>query len=104
VYTRLRFLFDDVQCAKPTTSRNASVESFAVCRGFGHGKLEMNKCLNLVLEGGWDEEFSGLGGSREYPRQEVVSSSVTFVSCEKLRGLTGEAFFIFFRQVLPIGR
>lgn len=92
VYTQLRLLFEDVQCAKPTASRNASVESFVVCRGFGHGKLETKKCLNLALEGGWDEEFSGLGGLREYPGQEVVPSTVPFVSCGKLEGLDPGGF------------
>jgi hypothetical protein len=52
----------------------------------------MNTCLNLVLEGGWDEEFSGPGGLREYPRQEVVPSTVTFVPCEKLEGLDPGSF------------
>jgi len=73
--------------AKPTASRNASVESFVVCRGFGYGKLKLERCLNLALEGGWDEEFSGAGGLRECPGQRVVPSIVPFVSCAKLEGV-----------------
>ena len=87
MYTQLQLLFEDVQVAKPTASRNASVESFVVCRGFGCGKLQIDKCLNLPLEGGWDEEFSGVGGLREYPGQRVEPSVVPFVSCAKLEGV-----------------
>jgi hypothetical protein len=39
------------------------------------------------LEGGWDEEFSGVGGLREYPGQRLEPSIVPFVSCAKLDGV-----------------
>ena len=64
VYAQLRLLFEDVTCAKPAASRNASVESFAVCRGFGQGILDVERCLDLELEGGWDEASGGVGGLR----------------------------------------
>ena len=87
VYSQLKLLFEDVQVAKPTASRNASVESFVVCRGFGCGELEIEKCLDLALEGGWDEGFSGVGGLRKYAGQRVEPSVVPFVSCAKLEGV-----------------
>ena len=84
IYTQLQLLFDSVICAKPTASRNASIESFVVCRGFGRGKLELNKCLDLELEGGWDEMTGGVGGLREYPGEEVRPTIVPFVACSTL--------------------
>ena len=64
IYAQLRLLFEDVACAKPAASRNASPESFAVCRGFGFGELDVDACLDLELEGGWDEDCGGAGGLR----------------------------------------
>ena len=55
-----------VVCAKPSASRNASIESFVVCKGFGCGKLTLEKCFDLELEGGWDDIMcGGVGGLRE---------------------------------------
>ena len=81
VYAQLRLLFADVTCAKPAASRNASIESFAVCRGFGRGVLNVDKCLNLELEGGWDESCGGVGGLREHPGVDIVPIIVPFVAC-----------------------
>ena len=84
IYAQLRLLFADVTCAKPAASRNASIESFAVCRGFGHGILDVDKVLNLELEGGWDESCGGVGGLREHPGVDIVPIIVPFVACAGL--------------------
>ena len=34
VYSQLRVFFSSVLCAKPRSSRNASIEAFAVCKGY----------------------------------------------------------------------
>ena len=92
-----------VVCAKPSASRNASIESFVVCKGFGCGKLALEKCLDLELEGGWDDIMcGGVGGLREEDEKreknegetEMNSSCsnhvihptiVPFVACATLR-------------------
>lgn len=85
IYTQLKLLFDSVICAKPTASRNASIESFVVCRGFGYGTLPVEKCLDLELEGSWDELCGGVGGLRVVPGEDVIPSIVPFVSCSELK-------------------
>ena len=85
IYTQLQLLFESVICAKPTASRNASIESFVVCRGFGYGTLPEEKCLDLELEGSWDELCGGVGGLRLVPGNDVIPSIVPFVSCSKLK-------------------
>lgn len=58
LYTQLRILFDKVSVAKPTSSRNSSIEAFVVCQEFKGGKYR-----DLPLEGGFGE-YSGAGGLR----------------------------------------
>ena len=92
-----------VVCAKPSASRNASIESFVVCKGFGCGKLALEKCLDLELEGGWDDIMcGGVGGLRdEYEKREknegemerdtscsnhvILPTIVPFVACSTLQ-------------------
>lgn len=87
IYTQLELLFGQVTCAKPTASRNASIESFVVCQRFGHGKLPLEKCLDLELEGSWDELCGGAGSLRLVPGEPVRPTTVPFVSCPDLEGV-----------------
>ena len=58
LYTQLRILFHRVSVAKPTSSRNSSIEAFVVCQDFKGGKYR-----DLPLEGGFGD-YSGAGGLR----------------------------------------
>ena len=49
LYSQLRLLFERVSVAKPSSSRNSSIESFVVCQGF-YG----DPYFDLPLEGGFD--------------------------------------------------
>ena len=55
LYAQLRLLFDRVSIAKPTSSRNSSLESFVVCQQFKGGD-----CNNLSLDGDTVLEGSNL--------------------------------------------
>jgi tRNA (cytidine32/guanosine34-2'-O)-methyltransferase len=90
LYAQLRLLFDRVSIAKPTSSRNSSLESFVVCQGFKGGDVA-NLSLNsddTILENsnldksvipflacgdlsGWNEtEFMVMDADRSYPISE----------------------------------
>jgi tRNA (cytidine32/guanosine34-2'-O)-methyltransferase len=57
LYSQLRLLFERVSVAKPSSSRNSSMESFVVCERFHGGKY-----LNLPLDiGGYVDIKQGVG-------------------------------------------
>lgn len=80
LFDQLRLVFDRVSIAKPTSSRNSSIEAFVVCQGF---KQQMAK---LPLEGG----FGGTGGSGSLPLPDSLEKSerdrfaVPFIACGTL--------------------
>lgn len=95
LYTQLRLLFARVSVAKPTSSRNSSMEAFVVCQGFYGGKF-----MDLPLEGGY-EEGVGAGGLRgdtdhdddnnnydsEGDKDDLLHPSIVpFIACGDLAG------------------
>ena len=96
LYSQLRLMFDRVSVAKPSSSRNSSIEAFVVCQKFKGGEF-----FNLPLEGGFDPDIyiendgsewkAGAGGLRSTEnerrkRAEILPSIVPFVACGDLSG------------------
>jgi len=83
LYDQLRVLFNQVSIAKPTSSRNSSIEAFVVCQGFKGGELN-----DLPLEGAWDKAVSGAGGldTGDQIPSSVDRNAVPFISCGNLDG------------------
>ncbi|GFH52039.1 hypothetical protein CTEN210_08515 [Chaetoceros tenuissimus] len=80
LYTQLRLMFKKVSVAKPSSSRNSSIEAFVVCQGFD------SKFSNLPLEGGFDSKLSGVGSFRETDEDDIIPSIVPFLACGDLTG------------------
>ena len=86
LYGQLRLLFTRVSVAKPSSSRNSSIESFVVCQGFKGGEFR-----DLPLEGGFDHvdvARRGAGGLRDGDGVDLRSTIVPFVACGDLSGYT----------------
>jgi tRNA (cytidine32/guanosine34-2'-O)-methyltransferase len=105
LYTQLRLLFNKVSIAKPSSSRNSSIEAFVVCQKFKGGKF-----FDLPLEGGFDPDTknsstdsqsddsdnlkwsAGAGGLRDNNSEsgmnsdDILPSIVPFVACGDLSG------------------
>ena len=98
LYTQLRLLFHKVSIAKPSSSRNSSIEAFVVCQKFKGGEF-----FDLPLEGGFDPDSAltgekngvgwkaGAGGLRECDtlaqrKVDILPSIVPFVACGDLSG------------------
>lgn len=84
LYAQLRILFHVVSIAKPSSSRNSSIEAFVVCQGFKGGNYN-----DLPLEGGFDPKFSGVGGLRPGGKgddEDILPTIVPFIACGDLSG------------------
>ncbi|XP_074161110.1 tRNA (cytidine(32)/guanosine(34)-2'-O)-methyltransferase [Sminthopsis crassicaudata] len=62
LYSQLRLFFPDVVCAKPRSSRNSSIEAFAVCRGFALPEGYVPSMLNPLLDHSYRGDFNQLEG------------------------------------------
>lgn len=107
LYSQLRLLFEKVSIAKPSSSRNSSIEAFVVCQEFKAGEF-----LNLPLEGGFDPSQvgdwrAGAGGLRRDNGTtiDILPSIVPFVACGDLSGYvapTGQFEFLDADKSYPI--
>ena len=82
LYAQLRLLFDRVSIAKPTSSRNSSLESFVVCQQFN--KNNVADVRNLSLDG--DTILEVAERSQSLPR-----CIPPFLACGDLSGWGEEA-------------
>ena len=80
LYAQCRLLFDRVSVAKPTSSRNSSIEAFVVCQGFRGGEY-----MDLPLEGGFDTTVSRQVETLS-DRDLSLQSVVPFLACGDLTG------------------
>lgn len=78
LYAQLRLLFDRVSVAKPTSSRNSSLEAFVVCQYFKGGP-----CCNLPLDK--NNAFDDVK-NESASENKLHPSIVPFVTCGDLSG------------------
>ena len=84
LYAQCRLLFDRVSIAKPTSSRNSSIEAFVVCQGFRGGEY-----FDLPLQGGFytavsrrvEDELHSMS-----EREAFLRTVVPFIACGDLSG------------------
>lgn len=85
LYSQLRLLFERVSIAKPSSSRNSSMESFVVCQKFKGAPYQ-----NLPLDIGGYIDLKKTGGSNEFgdsysqTLDELDPSVVPFIACGDL--------------------
>ncbi|XP_045043542.1 tRNA (cytidine(32)/guanosine(34)-2'-O)-methyltransferase isoform X2 [Desmodus rotundus] len=74
IYSQLRVFFSSVLCAKPRSSRNSSIEAFAVCQGYDPPEGFLPDLTKPLLDHSYD--FNQLNG----PSRIIVP----FVTCGDL--------------------
>jgi tRNA (cytidine32/guanosine34-2'-O)-methyltransferase len=83
LYAQLRLLFERVSVAKPSSSRNSSMESFVVCQHFKGGQY-----MDLPLDVGGYLDLRGttLAAGAEPDESNLDPSMVPFIACGDLSG------------------
>ncbi|XP_059943673.1 tRNA (cytidine(32)/guanosine(34)-2'-O)-methyltransferase isoform X3 [Mesoplodon densirostris] len=76
IYSQLRVFFSTVLCAKPKSSRNSSIEAFAVCKGYDPPEGFLPDLTKPLLDHSYDPDFNQLDG----PTRIIVP----FVTCGDL--------------------
>ncbi|XP_012507846.1 PREDICTED: putative tRNA (cytidine(32)/guanosine(34)-2'-O)-methyltransferase isoform X5 [Propithecus coquereli] len=76
LYSQLRVFFPSVLCAKPRSSRNSSIEAFAVCRGYDPPEGFTADLTKPLLGHSYDSDVNQLDG----PTRIIVP----FVTCGDL--------------------
>ncbi|XP_057351452.1 putative tRNA (cytidine(32)/guanosine(34)-2'-O)-methyltransferase isoform X4 [Manis pentadactyla] len=76
IYSQLRVFFSSVLCAKPRSSRNSSIEAFAVCQGYDPPDGFLPDLTKPLLDHSYDPDFNQLDG----PTRIIVP----FVTCGDL--------------------
>lgn len=84
LYSQLRLLFERVSVAKPSSSRNSSIEAFVVCQGF-YG----DPYFDLPLEGGFDINAEADMRGAGCLEGALHPSIVPFIACGDLSGFEG---------------
>eukprot|EP00981_Chlorochromonas_danica_P006324 scaffold1365_cov163-Ochromonas_danica.AAC.14 len=77
LYSQLCCFFEEVTVAKPKSSRNSSIESFVVCRGFRCPSSFSPSMTALIL----DHDYTSAN-----PLQGAAALTVPFVACGDLNG------------------
>lgn len=95
LYSQLSYLFEEVICAKPRSSRGTSLEAFIVCLGYKprpgwQPKLELNKSTEEFFRG------SGIGKAEnmqylELPEDEKLIAK--FIACGDINDVDSDATY-----------
>lgn len=99
LYSQLRTLFERVSVAKPSASRNSSMEAFVVCEGFKGGPY-----VNLPLQG-----FDVLGVESSHDNHRTDEGDLTesdinipFIACGDLSNWDNERMVLDADKSYPI--
>jgi hypothetical protein len=94
LYSQLRCFFEEVTVAKPKSSRNSSIESFVVCRGY-NPPAGFTPTMDALLLG----HMYGQNGNDLLGLNNVI---VPFVACGDLNGFDADKSYPL--QLTPLAR
>lgn len=88
LYSQLKIFFDEVIISKPRSSRNSSIESFAICRNYNPPQGYEPCMFNTLMEGECKKYFENLDD--EY---SVNRKIIPFMACGDLSGFDSDTTY-----------
>lgn len=89
LYSQLKIFFDEVIIAKPRSSRNSSIESFAVCQGYNPPKDYIPTMFNTMMEGECLKYFDNCENKTFLTNRQIIP----FMACGDLSGFDSDATY-----------
>lgn len=89
LHAQLTLFFADVTIAKPRSSRNSSIEAFAVCRGYQPPQGYIPTMFNTLMEGECEKYFQ----DTTKPQYATNRRVIPFVACGDLSGFDSDASY-----------
>lgn len=89
LYTQLKIFFKEVIISKPRSSRNSSIESFAVCRSYAPPKGYLPTMFNTLMEGECEKYFEELDNEDYAVNRKIIP----FMACGDLSGFDSDATY-----------
>lgn len=84
LYSQLKIFFEQVIISKPRSSRNSSIEAFAVCKNYTPPEDYVPNMMNPLLDNSFGD-WSQLTGSNR--------TIVPFIACGDLSGFDSDATY-----------
>eukprot|EP00116_Pleurobrachia_bachei_P007211 sb/3467473/ len=83
LYNQLRLFFKDVQCCKPRSSRNSSIEAFVVCREYSPPEGYEPTMVNPMLQLDYNFDFDSLDGVNRFIVPYVACGDLSAYDSDK---------------------
>ena len=89
LYTQLKLFFKEVIISKPRSSRNSSIEAFAVCRGYAPPEGYLPTMFSTLMEGECEKYFVELDNKDYMVNRKIIP----FMACGDLSGFDSDATY-----------
>lgn len=89
LYSQLKIFFSEVIISKPRSSRNSSIEAFAVCRGYSPPDGYIPTMFNTLMEGECEKYLKDFENESFLTNRKIIP----FMACGDLSGFDSDATY-----------
>ena len=89
LYSQLKIFFNEVIISKPRSSRNSSIEAFAVCKGFHLPEGYQPTMFNTLIEGECKKYFEEIDNKSYLVNRKLIP----FMACGDLSGFDSDSTY-----------